>query len=220
MSEQVAEFPPFPSFQKKLILFFPYNNVASIPQQTNMFQSDADIEADFIASITPSFWTHQKKMNTATLHELQRRAEFPTHRGRLMTSRKVLNLEEPYFWKDSPTLHRIPRGLPDCDETKWNIGLVNCYESQKSISSHTDTSDGMVTSSGVYSVSYGLDADGRRVKTGTVIGTFWLGEEKLEIKSGVPMIFDGYTIPHRASTKKGFTRINITLREKIWDGSL
>ena len=149
-----------------------------------------------------------------------------------MTSRKVLNLEEPYFWKDSPTLGVFPRGLPDVEYStfgsyslpvKWNVGLVNCYEPQKSISSHTDTSDGMVTSSGVYSVSYGLHnwggvSQGRRVKTGTVIGTFWLGEEKLEIKSGVPMIFDGYTIPHRASTKKGFTRINITLREKADDG--
>jgi len=34
VSEQVAEFPPLPSFQTKLILFFPYNNIASIPQQT------------------------------------------------------------------------------------------------------------------------------------------------------------------------------------------
>ena len=180
-------------------------------------------------------WKQQTKINTATLQELQRLAEFPIHRGQLMTSRKVLNLEEPYFWKDSPTLWNIPLGLPDLHpppfnsdgefvpslpRNPWNCGLVNCYESQKSISSHTDTSDGMVTSSGVYSVSYGLGADGRRVKTGTVIGTFWLGEEKLKIKTGVPMIFDGYAIPHRASTKKGFTRINITLREKIWDGSL
>ena len=34
VSEQVAEISPLPSFQIKLILFFLYNNIASIPQQT------------------------------------------------------------------------------------------------------------------------------------------------------------------------------------------
>lgn len=140
-------------------------------------------------------------MDSSVLNEIARRAEYPTHRGRLMKSRKVLNLVSAYFWKDSPVLGLIPKGLPECDYEKWNIGLVNLYSEQKAISAHTDSSAGMVLSSGVYSVSYGIK-DSCPCEDGVVIGSFWLGEKKMEIKSGVPLTFDGYNIKHRASTKK------------------
>ena len=157
----------------------------------------------------------------------------PNWRGRKLTTRKVLNLESNYFWKDVPCVP-IPNSedIPTADDDglgKFNCGLVNIYfGAQGKISSHTDSKLNMVVETGVYSISYGYTSIyGAKdspigvpiprpvpVPHGTKIGSFWMNDVRQDILSGVPFIFDGYNIKHRASTKANIIRFNITLRHK------
>tara|TARA_R110000737_G_scaffold63106_1_gene90553 strand:+ start:66 stop:554 length:489 start_codon:yes stop_codon:yes gene_type:complete len=157
---------------------------------------------------------------TETIKEIFSNAINPMYKGKKMTTRKVLNLgKKKYFWNnDEVKLIDIPYSLLQTSivDCSYDCGLVNIYEAQTSISSHTDTPKGMNIKEGVYSISFGITEDLKICRAGTILGSFWIEKEKHEIKSGCPIIFDGYNKKHRASTFKSKIfkyRLNITLRK-------
>ena len=166
-----------------------------------------------IISPTMTYW----------IKSLQDRADYPIWRGRALKSRKVCEVGEAYYWKcfapknteDDITMAALLKMACDIP-SDYNSVLFNFYEDSKGISYHTDQTTNLVPGSKVYSVSFTLDPGVSN------LGTMYFKEAdgtvaKATITNGKVLSFDPFEhaaegVQHKATTRKGVRRINITFR--------
>jgi len=156
-------------------------------------------------------------------------SDHPIWRGRALKSRKVCEVGEAYYWKCfDPNNSEDDITLAMCLKMSlqvpldYNSILFNFYNDAKGISYHTDQTTNLEPGTKVYSVSFTLDYLEGKTADG-VLGHMYFKEadgtvakttiDNLRVLSFDPFEHEADGVQHKATTRKGVERINITFRK-------